>query len=161
MSGGFPMERGYRPEGQRVSGLQRQSSRKPQESDESPRVLLVEDEKLLLKPVVALLREEGFEVLAASDGAEALDIYARDPEAIALVVLDVHLPRIDGYQVFLRMKELDSHVAVIFVSGNASEEARHAILASGAMGYIPKPYRIETLVGKIRESLDRRSKHLH
>jgi two-component system, cell cycle sensor histidine kinase and response regulator CckA len=121
------------------------------------RILLVEDEGLLRKPVLALLREEGFEVVPATNGVEALEIYRREPRAIALVVLDVHLPGLDGFQVFRRMKELDADVAVLFVSGNVGESSRHQLLASGAMGYLAKPYRIEALVAKIRESLERRA----
>ena len=161
MFGGSPMRRDFRPDGAVAGKVRRAPERASSQTDDHPRILLVEDELLLLAPVQALLREEGFEVLPATDGIEALDIYRREPRAIALVVLDVQLPGLDGYQVFLRMKELDRDVAVIFVSGNASEESRHAILASGAMGYLPKPYRIETLVGKIRESLALRADRLH
>ena len=119
-----------------------------------PRILIVEDERLLLKPVASLLADEGFDVVGAADGVEALEIYRRQPRAIALVILDVHLPGLDGFQVFRRMKELDERVAVLFVSGNVVEPSRHALIASGARGYLPKPYRIETLVAKIRESLN-------
>jgi DNA-binding response OmpR family regulator len=128
-------------------------TRARQSPDAGPRILLVEDERLLRKPVLMLLREEGFDVVAAEDGPEALDVYRRQPSAIALVILDVHLPGLDGFQVFRRMREVDPDVAVLFVSGNVGEPSRTRLLKAGAAGYLSKPYDIETLVAKIREAL--------
>src|SRR5262250_3815755 len=77
-------------------------------------ILFVEDEAKQLKLMESFLQKEGYRVLGARDGAEAVEIYSLHKHEIAAVVLDIGLPRLDGWEVFLQMKKEMDDVKVLF-----------------------------------------------
>jgi PAS domain S-box-containing protein len=112
-------------------------------------ILFVEDEAKQLKLMESFLQREGYRVLGARDGMEAVEIYARNKREIAAVVLDIGLPRLNGWEVFLRMKEEAADVKVLFATGYMSPEIEAGIARGEFSGVIMKPYQLDDVLAKI------------
>ena len=118
----------------------------------SPKVLVVEDERVINDAVTDRLRAEGFDVEQAYDGPGAVDSYrATDPD---LVVLDVMLPGFDGLEVCRRI-QADSAVPVLMLTARDDEADILVGLAVGADDYLTKPFRMRELVARVRALLRR------
>ena len=114
-------------------------------------ILVVEDEAPLRALVADILREEGYEVEEARDGAQALDALARPrPDRPSAVVLDMMLPRLDGVSLLRRLQAEGPRVPVVAMS--ASREHLAAAVHAGARGTIPKPFDIDQLVEVVNRS---------
>ncbi|MGE5816695.1 MAG: response regulator [Deltaproteobacteria bacterium] len=118
-------------------------------SGSGEKILFVDDEAGQLKLMQNFLQSKGYRVLGAKDGAEAVDLYLRHKHEIAVVVLDIGLPKINGWEVFLRMKKEVSQVKVIFASGYISPEIEAGIAAGELSGLIMKPYQLDEVLAKI------------
>ena len=119
---------------------------------QTTRVLVVEDEPDIRTFVVMQLREQGYDVLAAESGDEAIELaLASQP---ALVLLDLMLPGIDGYTVCREIRER-SEVPIIVMSGRPREQDRVRALELGADVYLTKPVGAEELVARVRAALRR------
>jgi CheY-like chemotaxis protein len=116
-------------------------------------VLLVDDEDILRRTGQALLEELGYTVYLAEDGAEALESYALHRDSIALVLLDMVMPRMNGKETFLKLKELNPGVRVIFCSGFHSEGTDNELVAFGAYGFIQKPYNMVDLSRSVSRAI--------
>ena len=114
-------------------------------------ILVIEDEVVLLDLIITLLTSEGFSVLGARDGAEALRIFESRKDEISLVLSDMGLPVYSGWEVYQRMKEIDPKVKVILATGYQSEAMKQELLALGAKDFVSKPYAWDVLVKRIRE----------
>jgi two-component system cell cycle sensor histidine kinase/response regulator CckA len=118
-------------------------------------LLLAEDEPLLREMMARMLRRFGYSVLTAADGQEALEALQRDTARVALVVLDVIMPRLGGQQAFVAMQALRPDLKAVFVSGYAPEATGlGALLATGRCTLIQKPFLAPELAGKVRALLD-------
>jgi two-component system, cell cycle sensor histidine kinase and response regulator CckA len=117
-------------------------------------LLLVEDETLLLDMVQILLETNGYTVLTAKDGEEAVQIYQEHVNEIALVISDMGLPKLTGVSEFEKMKGINPNVKVIFASGYFEPDVKAALDNAGVMSFIQKPYVIEEILSKIRKALD-------
>lgn len=117
-------------------------------------ILLVEDETQVAEVAAEMLAEEGYKVIVAHDGFEALKIYRNVGKQIALVILDYFLPVMDGDAVFDELRALNPDVNVVLSSGFAEQQKISAMLAQGLRGFIPKPYSSEKLLGQVRSTLD-------
>jgi len=120
----------------------------------SETILLVDDEDMIWDVIMDMLQEFGYTVILAGNGIEAIEIYEANPGEIDLVLLDMVMPKMDGYDTFFRLKQLDSDVKVLLSSGYMSEEDARDVLAAGATGFLQKPYRIMDLAKKIRAILE-------
>ena len=129
-------------------------ARKPQ----AKRVLLVEDEEPLRRVMKDLLEREGFIVNEAVDGVVALDEI--DRLAPDLVVLDLNLPRLDGYGVLshLRARPATQKLPVIVLTAKGDEESEVRVFEYGASDYLTKPFRARALSARIHSLLDRKAK---
>ena len=122
-------------------------------SESLPRILIVDDEPDLLAVLRFGLEAAGFEVIEASDGERGLDM-ART-ERPDLLVLDLMLPRMDGYKVCraLKFDERYRQLPVFILSARSGETDRRLALDLGADEYITKPYEVKDLVARIRARL--------
>jgi PAS domain S-box-containing protein len=118
-------------------------------------ILLVEDEDLLRDAVVSLLEAEGYRVLTARDGIEAVDRHAAHRDEISAVILDLGLPRLGGWEAFLRMKALDPDLKAIVASGNLDRERRTEMRDQGLLASLRKPYAPEEILKTVRRVLAR------
>lgn len=116
------------------------------------RILLVDDEPIIIESLTYSLTREGFEVVTASDGPQALDQFeAAHPD---LVILDVRLPGMDGLEVCRRMRSA-SPVPIIMLTALGNELDRVVGLEVGADDYLPKPFSFRELLARIRSVLRR------
>ncbi len=122
---------------------------------ERKRILVVDDEIYIVHILEFSLTMEGYEVLTASDGEEALQVI--EQERPDLVVLDIMMPKLDGYEVCHRLREDEDFRAlpVILLSAKGRPIDRDAGLQAGADDYITKPFSPRKLLEKIRELLER------
>jgi len=116
-------------------------------------ILLVDDETEISDLASAMLAEEGYRVIVAKDGFEALRIYQQIGGQIGLVILDFFLPVMDGDAVFDELRQLNPTINVVLSSGFAEQSKLGAMLAQGLRGFIPKPYTREKLLEQVRSTL--------
>ena len=117
-------------------------------------VLLVDDEEGVRTVSQELLESLGYRVMIATDGAEAVKIYAEHWQDIDIVVLDMVMPNMGGSEAFDRMKEINPHIKVLLSSGYSIESEAAEILKRGCNGFVQKPFRLNELSGEIRDILD-------
>jgi two-component system, OmpR family, response regulator len=117
------------------------------------RVLVVDDEAYITDLVATALRYEGFEPLSAANGREALALAETfRPE---LIVLDVMLPDVDGFEVHRKLTERGRRVPVLFLTARDATEDKVRGLTIGGDDYVTKPFSLEELVARIRAILRR------
>ncbi len=112
-------------------------------------VLLVDDEETLLQALSFLLTRHGFTVIKARDGVEAVDEFVRHAERIALVVIDLGLPRMSGWEAFLKIKEHSPQVNAVIMSGHLEANLKTEILRAGAKGYLQKPFAMSEALAEV------------
>jgi DNA-binding response OmpR family regulator len=123
----------------------------------SPRILIVDDDPVIVRLLQINFRLEGYDVDTASRGDEALQkVRANRPD---VVVLDVMMPGIDGWEVARQLKDNPSvrHIPVIFLSARAQDEDRQRGYALGVDEYVTKPFDPAHLVEIVRRSLSKRT----
>ena len=118
------------------------------------KILVVEDESDIRELLVSYLRNEGYDVASAEDGVAALSLFSK--EEFALVILDIMIPKIDGYGVFEVIKK-QSDVPVIFLSALDSEKDLLKGYDSMADDYVTKPFSMPVLLRKVHAVLRRES----
>jgi CheY-like chemotaxis protein len=117
-------------------------------------LLFIEDEPEVAELASEMLADEGYKVILAHDGFEALRIYEQMGRQIGLVILDFFLPVMDGDAVFDELRALNPDINVVLSSGFAEQSKIGAMLARGLRGFIPKPYTREKLLEQVRSTLD-------
>lgn len=120
---------------------------------ENIKVLVVDDESRMRKLVKDFLTREGYAVLEAGDGMEAMDIFYEDKE-IALVILDVMMPKMDGWQVCREIRET-SKVPIIMLTARSEERDELQGFDLGVDEYISKPFSPKILVARVEAILRR------
>ncbi len=101
-----------------------------------------------------MLEEDGIKVIAAGDGVEAVEIFEQRKDEIGLVLSDMGLPRLGGWDAFLKMKEINPEIRVILASGYFSPQVKSELLKSGAKAFIQKPYNPPEILAMIHRLLD-------
>ena len=103
-------------------------------------ILFVEDETAIRDVIRVVLEENGYSVLTANDGNEAVELYHQRWNDIAVVISDVGLPKQNGLDAFLRMKEINPEAKVVFATGYLDPNLKGQIMHLGARGFLQKPY---------------------
>lgn len=116
------------------------------------RILVVDDERLLVKGIKFNLENDGYEVLTGSDGAEALEIASS--QQVDLIILDLMMPRMDGLEACQRIREF-SNVPIIMLTAKADDMDKLLGFEHGADDYITKPFNILELKARVRALLRR------
>ncbi len=117
-------------------------------------ILLAEDEEIIRDMAQLGLESKGYTVLTAPDGATALSTFRQRQEEIDLVIADMVMPCIGGPELFARMKEIDPGVRVIVSSGYSHDQEGRRMLRHGCLGYLQKPYNMDSLNQLVRNVLD-------
>lgn len=120
----------------------------------SPRVLVVDDEENIAYLVASALRLAGLEVATAANGEDALAVCS--PASPDLVVLDVMLPDLDGFEVLRRLRAKGVTAPVLFLTARTDTADRVRGLTAGGDDYIVKPFALEELVARVHLALRRR-----
>ncbi|MBI5691267.1 MAG: response regulator transcription factor [Verrucomicrobia bacterium] len=119
------------------------------------RILLAEDEANIRLGLIATLESEGYEVVAAGDGAQALRLFPQ--HAFDLVILDIMMPKTSGYDVCRELRSGGARVPVLFLSAKAEEIDKVVGLKLGADDYVTKPFGVHELLARV-EALLRRAR---
>src|SRR3954466_13804810 len=117
------------------------------------KILMVDDDPSLVKIISFLLKDEGYDVVTASTGTDALQILHQ--QWVDMVILDVMLPRVDGFEICRRVRETN-RVPIIMLSARGGTEDRVKGLLEGADDYLPKPCEPAELLARVK-ALFRRS----
>jgi signal transduction histidine kinase/ActR/RegA family two-component response regulator len=116
-------------------------------------VLFVDDEIIQLRLMEIVLEREGYRVLRASDGAEAVEMHLRHKDEIAIVILDLQLPKMNGWEAFQLMRKTQPKLKALFATGFASPEIEAKLTQGEIVGIIMKPYELDEVLKKISEIL--------
>src|SRR6188508_1629019 len=122
-------------------------------TDRAPRILLVDDEQPIQTLLSFPLQRDGYEVVQAADGAEALARF--DEQIFDLVVLDVMLPRMDGLEVCRRLRAKGETVPIIMLTAKSEEIDKVLGLELGADDYITKPFSMREFRSRVKAALRR------
>ncbi len=117
------------------------------------KILIVDDEPNIVMALEYSLKKNNYEVFIARNGLEAMDLASKhEPD---LVVLDIMMPKVDGYEVleFIKMQDQLAHTKVLFLSAKNKEEDIQKGLAMGANDYMTKPFSMKKLIQNIQEQL--------
>lgn len=119
------------------------------------RILVVDDDMMCLKTVQKYLAEEGYEVLAALSGMQAIHII--EETKIDLLLLDIEMPGLSGFATLEQMREMPEgkHLPVVFFTGRQDRDTVKRCAAIGAEGYITKPVEKRGLIERVRDVLSR------
>jgi CheY-like chemotaxis protein len=117
-------------------------------------VMIVDDEDFVTMLAQRVMAEQGYRVITAKDGFQALDIFKKLHREISLIILDFTMPVMDGADVFHELLQVDANVPVVLSSGFAEQDRLRGMLARGLRGFIPKPYTHQKLLTQIRTTLD-------
>ena len=118
------------------------------------RVLVVDDEPSIRRFLRASLRAQGYEVSEAENGQAALDLFRREPPDV--LVLDLGLPDIDGFEIIKQLREGGSAAPIIVLSSRTDEAGKVRALDAGADDYVTKPFGVEELLARLRAAMRHR-----
>jgi len=106
----------------------------------SGRLLVIDDEEILVKTVTAILRKNGYETVACTNSREGIERYRQSPGEFDMVLLDMIMPGMNGPQVFHALKEINPTVAVLLMSGATANHEVQDLVDAGAHGFLAKPF---------------------
>src|SRR5581483_5062108 len=118
------------------------------------RLLVVDDEQSMREWLTIALSQDGFEVESAASGEDGLKVLERTPLALALVVL--RMPGLDGLETLRRIKQVDESVSVVIMTAYATAETAVQALKEGAYDYIIKPFKVDELRHLVQKALEER-----
>jgi signal transduction histidine kinase/ActR/RegA family two-component response regulator len=117
-------------------------------------ILVVEDEEALVALLNQMLRSKGYHVLTAADGVEALEIYKQQADEIALVLTDLGLPRLGGWDLVKEIRKVNPRTKIVVASGYFDPNARSEMIRAGALDFVQKPYVPQEVLKRVRQVID-------
>lgn len=115
-------------------------------------ILVCDDDKEIVRAIGIYLKNEGYRVLEAYDGIEALDILRK--EEIHLIIMDIMMPRMDGMQATVRIRE-EKNIPIIMLSAKSEDYDKIVGLGAGADDYVTKPFNPMELIARVKSQLRR------
>jgi len=115
------------------------------------KILIVDDEPEMVEELKEILESEGYIVDSAFNGEEALLKFNKG--GINLVLLDIKMPRMNGVEVYRKMRKINSSIPIIIVTGSFAKKNAEQILQEGADAIIYKPFEVEELLTLIRKEI--------
>lgn len=116
------------------------------------RVLVVDDEEPVRLIASKILSSVGFQVDEAPDGEDALEILKKNSE-VRFILLDMTMPKVDGVETLIEVRRLYPHIKILFTSGFSERDLSRRFLQVAPDGFVPKPFRADFLIEKVREIL--------
>ena len=116
-------------------------------------VLVIDDEAPVRDAVTDILALENVPVIAAPDGQTGIELYRARRNDIRLIILDLSMPGLSGEETFRELRQINAQVAVLLSSGYSQDEVVQRFAGQSAVGFIQKPYEINTLIAEVRRHL--------
>ena len=125
-----------------------------QDPGQNRTMLIVDDESLMLRLLEKFFSQHGYDVMVASDGEQAIEIYRTYKPRIDAVLLDIRLPKTTGEEVFRRMKEENAAVKVVIASGYLAADVKTDLTFAGVKRFVNKPYVLSELLETFQAVLE-------
>jgi two-component system OmpR family response regulator len=122
------------------------------------RIMVVEDEESLAKGLAFNLEQEGYEPVVFGEGPAALAYFQEHPGEVDLILLDLMLPGMSGYEICREIRTVDGRVPILVLSARTLSEDRSQAFDCGTDQYLTKPFALPELLSRIRNLLDRSSR---
>ena len=119
------------------------------------KILVVDDEERMRKLIKDFLKTKGYEIIEAEDGEKALELFEDKKNNIALILLDVMMPKLDGWSVLRQIRQTDSNVPIIMLTARGEEQDELFGFELGVDEYISKPFSPKILVARVEAILKR------
>ena len=113
-------------------------------------VLVVDDDREIVRAIAVLLEKEGYQVLKAYDGLQALELAVEKP--VQLILMDVMMPRLDGLSAVMKIRER-KNIPIIVLSAKSEETDKILGLSMGADDYVAKPFHPQELAARVKSQL--------
>lgn len=113
-------------------------------------VLIAEDDEMVRNLTARILKRAGFAVIEAGDGDEAVQLFKENARRIGVVILDVVMPHMDGFQAHDRIREVDKFVPILFASGYSAIDTPSNVTLEPGVNLLQKPFDVETLLAAVR-----------
>lgn len=117
-------------------------------------LLLVDDEQVVLDVGRAMLDKLGYQVMTASTGTQAVEVYRSNRDKIEMVILDMIMPGMSGSETFDALQAINPEIRVLLSSGYSIDGEATTILEKGCRGFIQKPFGLDQLDRKVREVME-------
>jgi len=114
------------------------------------RILFADDDPQVRAITTRALHRQSWEVVTAANGQEAIDCWPADGEPFDLVILDVNMPQVNGYEAFHELQRLHPDARILFISGYADVPSWRALVEQGGQPFLPKPFSPRQLVDTVR-----------
>ncbi len=121
-------------------------------------ILVVDDESRIRKLIKDFLRQENYTVLEAEDGEDALNVFEQNKNKIDLIILDVMMPKFDGWSVLRKIRQDNTQIPIIMLTARAEEQDELFGFELGVDEYITKPFSPKILVARVNTVLKRTTK---
>lgn len=121
-------------------------------------ILVVDDEERMRKLIKDFLTNKGYHILEAEDGEKALEVYQQNKSKIMLILLDVMMPKLDGWSVLRQIRQEDKEVPIIMLTARGEEQDELFGFELGVDEYISKPFSPKILVARVEAILKRTGK---
>ncbi|MCD4708901.1 MAG: response regulator [Candidatus Sabulitectum sp.] len=122
-------------------------------NDGSITVLFVDDEEIIRRIGTQILTRDGYKVLTANDGIEALGIYEQNKDTIKCIILDLVMPRLDGMQTFRQLRRSAPDLGIILTTGYGEEEIRKRFGGLKLQGFLRKPFSAGSLSKMVKKAI--------
>ena len=127
---------------------------------ENNNILIVDDEARMRKLIKDFLVAKGYSILEAEDGEKALELFAENSSKIRLILLDVMMPKLDGWSVLRQIRQADSKIPIIMLTARGEEQDELFGFELGVDEYISKPFSPKILVARVEAILKRTNQEL-
>jgi len=118
-------------------------------------ILVAEDERIIRNLTDVTLKKAGYDVLLAEDGLQAIEIFKENSSSIDLLMLDVMMPNLNGWEAYQAINRLAPEVPVIFCSGYSDDILKEEYLHEVPAEIVQKPYRLNVLLERIEQVLNK------
>ncbi len=121
--------------------------------ENSPKLLIVDDERVALKNLEYVMKKEGYDVISTQSGSNAIRYL--DEQRFDVVLTDLRMERVDGLQVLKKCRELHPDTEIIMITGFATLESAVNIMKQGAFSYIAKPFKLDEVRAAVKEAVEK------
>lgn len=121
-------------------------------------ILIAEDEEGIRELLKEILEDLGYKVILAKDGLEAIELLSTNRDSIDLLIVDIVMPKVGGYDVYKNIVSMNINIPTVFMTGYTEEKLEGKIKSNSTIDIVTKPFTPETIASKVREILDRMKK---